>query len=270
MTVTVRETRRREAGAIVAPVLCGESMQTDEGESVQTDESVQTAKRELRAAILRERSGISAASRRTVALGLRDAFLELPQLVYARCVSVYVSRPTEPATSLLREALASRGVDVVHPVIGKVTGLRWLAEREVPHPRNALVHRNRRLPRHHANDAGVLLALVPVVLIPALAVDTNGRWLGEGHGYYDHILRLLDPATLILAAVHDNELFDSAVEPVPEEPHDVRVDAALTPSRIHYLTDRCSLKETRKLSWPGTAALAEFGGRRRRGGLPGP
>jgi 5-formyltetrahydrofolate cyclo-ligase len=77
---------------------------------------------------------------------------------------------------------------------------------------------------------------VDIVLAPALAVDTQGRRIGLGGDGYDEILRRLDPATLVLVAVHDDELFDSAVEPIPEEPHDVRVDAVLTPSRIRYLT----------------------------------
>lgn len=227
MTVTVREGRRREAGAGPSPV--------------PFDESVQAAKSELRAAILRERSGMSAVRRLAVARGLRDAFLELPQLRHARCVAVYASRSTEPGTYLLREALASRGVNVVHPVIGKTTGLRWLASCEIPHRCDARAHHGRRLPDRHANRPPLPVLFAPVILAPALAVDTHGRRLGRGHGGYDQILRLTDPAALILAAAHDTELFDPAVEPVPEEPHDVRVDAVLTPSRIHYLTDRCSL-----------------------------
>lgn len=232
MNVTIWENRLRETEATVLPGPC--------------DGSVQTAKIELRAAILRERNGMSAASRRAVARGLRDAFLELPQLCHTRCVSVYTSCPTEPGTYLLLEALASQGVNVVRPVIHKATTLRWLASREISHPshpRNAPVHHHRRLPGHHANGRAALFVFVPVVLVPALAVDTQGRRLGQGRGHYDRLLTLLDPATLVLAAVHDTELFDSAVEPVPEEPHDVRVDAALTPSRIHYLTDQCPAPE---------------------------
>lgn len=200
--------------------------------------SVQAEKTVLRAAIMRERSRMSEADHLAAAHGLRDTFLELPQLRDARRVGVYTSRTTEPDTHLLRRALVSRGVDVVQPAIGKTGGLRWLAwpETKTPQLHGALAHLNRWLPHRRAERGDVHL-----VIAPALAVDTEGRRMGRGRDGYDEILRLLDPATLILAAVHDDELFDSAVEQVPEEPHDVRVDAALTPTRIRYLADRCSL-----------------------------
>jgi len=234
MTVIVREARLREAGAVVA--------------AVPFEESVQAAKDELRTAIMRERTGMSAARRLAVARGLRDVFLELPQLRHARHVAVYVSDSGEPGTYLLRQALVSRGLDVVDPLIGNSNGLRRLASRDTPPTRpdrDAPANRTRRPRNRHANRRRLLVAfapvvLAPVLLVPALAVDTCGRRLGRGSGRFDRILRLLDPATLVLAVVHDGELFDCAVESIPEEPHDVRVEAVLTPSRIRYLTNRYS------------------------------
>lgn len=76
------------------------------------------------------------------------------------------------------------------------------------------------------------------MVIPALAVDTCGRRVGRGLDGYDRILWLLDPEVLVLAAVYDGELLDSAVEAVPQEPHDVRVPAVVTPTRIRYLVER--------------------------------
>jgi NADPH-dependent 2,4-dienoyl-CoA reductase/sulfur reductase-like enzyme len=66
-----------------------------------------------------------------------------------------------------------------------------------------------------------------------LAVDTLGNRLGQGGGFYDRALAHANPAALIAAIVHDNELLDAAVEPVPVEPHDRPVAAALSPSRWH-------------------------------------
>lgn len=235
MTVVVREAGRRKTEAVVP--------------AVPFEESVQAAKDELRAAIMRERNGLSAVGRLAVARGLRDVFLELPQLRHARRVAVYVSHSSEPGTYLLRQALASRGLDVVDPLIDNTKGLRRLASRDTPPTRlnrDLLANRHRRRRDRHANRGRLLVAftpvaIAPVLLVPALAVDTCGRRLGRGSGRYDRILRQLNPAALVLAVVHDGELFDSAVESIPEEPHDVRVEAVLTPSRIRYLTDRYSL-----------------------------
>jgi 5-formyltetrahydrofolate cyclo-ligase len=77
---------------------------------------------------------------------------------------------------------------------------------------------------------------VDLLLVPALAVDTAGRRLGQGGGSYDRVLQRLAGAPtadrpLVVACVHDDELLDARRSPLPEEPHDRRVDAVLTPGR---------------------------------------
>jgi len=73
------------------------------------------------------------------------------------------------------------------------------------------------------------IRLADVVLVPAHAVDTLGRRLGQGAGYYDRALLRLDAGVPVVAVVHDGEVLDAAVEPLPDEPHDVRVHAVVTP-----------------------------------------
>jgi 5-formyltetrahydrofolate cyclo-ligase len=69
-----------------------------------------------------------------------------------------------------------------------------------------------------------------VLIVPALAVDTDGYRLGQGGGSYDRALHRVSPSATLLALVYDDELFDAAVEPLPREPHDLRVHGVLTPS----------------------------------------
>lgn len=70
------------------------------------------------------------------------------------------------------------------------------------------------------------LAQCAVVLVPALAVDRRGVRLGRGGGSYDRaLLRTRAP---VVALLHEGELVDA----LPEEPHDVRVDAVALPSGI--------------------------------------
>jgi len=162
------------------------------------------AKEDLRAAILAERGRRSASEGRALAQALRDVVLELPQLRAAERVAVYLSRAGEPGTGPLRLALLARGVDVVVPALGRSTRVSAVPE-------------------------------VDVLIVPALAVDTDGRRLGRGRDGYDRVLRRIDPRVLVLAVVHDDELLDSAVESLPEEPHDVRVPAVATPTRLRAL-----------------------------------
>ena len=185
---------------------------------------VRAAKTDLREAVLRDRALRSEAEQQHAARELRDVLLELSAVRGAARVGVYVSRAGEPDTRPLRRALVGRGAEVVVPVIGRSAGLRWL------HLGESVVnvaHHGRMPLRQPPAEPGV-----DVVIVPAYAVDTDGRRLGRGCGRYDRILRHLDPGVLVFAVVYDDELLDSAVEAVPEEPHDVRVPAAVTPTRL--------------------------------------
>jgi 5-formyltetrahydrofolate cyclo-ligase len=83
---------------------------------------------------------------------------------------------------------------------------------------------------------GALLGLegvgqAQVVIVPALAVDTLGNRLGQGAGFYDRTLRMIDATVPVFALLYEGEVLDAAIEPLPVEPHDVPVDAVVTPHR---------------------------------------
>jgi 5-formyltetrahydrofolate cyclo-ligase len=42
---------------------------------------------------------------------------------------------------------------------------------------------------------------------------------------------MLSPAIPVIALVHEEEVLDAAVEPIPTEPHDLPVHAVATPRR---------------------------------------
>jgi len=65
-----------------------------------------------------------------------------------------------------------------------------------------------------------------LILVPGMAFDLKGHRLGRGQGFYD---RLLGAAAGIKCGVcHDGQLFPE----IPAEPHDVKVDFILTPSKL--------------------------------------
>jgi 5-formyltetrahydrofolate cyclo-ligase len=213
------------------------SSPTSSTSSTSSKLSVRMAKSSLRAAVSRERRDRSDAERRMAAEGLRDVFLELTQLRGAPLVGVYVSRRGEPGTRPLRRALADRGVCVVLPVITRSGELRWLPD---------AMGAPDRLEECGLTWPAVRTATtarLDVVLVPALAVDTRGRRLGRGRDGYDRMLSRLGQGALVLGAVHDSEVYDAAVEPVPEESHDIPVDAVITPSHILYVPREPSLRD---------------------------
>lgn len=75
--------------------------------------------------------------------------------------------------------------------------------------------------------AVIPLNQLDLALVPGIAFDFAGRRLGRGKGFYDRLL----------AEVHGHKCgicFDQQMVPdVPVEPHDIRLDSILTPTRWH-------------------------------------
>ena len=78
-----------------------------------------------------------------------------------------------------------------------------------------------------AGCPAIPLNQLDLVLVPGIAFDLAGRRLGRGKGFYDRLLAEVSGHKCGVA-------FDEQIAAeVPEEPHDVRVDSILTPSRWH-------------------------------------
>ena len=75
---------------------------------------------------------------------------------------------------------------------------------------------------------GPVVSQVDVCICPGLAFDRAGGRLGYGGGYYDAWLDRVRPFAVALAVP------EALVDRVPVEPHDVRVDAVVTPDEVVY------------------------------------
>ena len=71
----------------------------------------------------------------------------------------------------------------------------------------------------------VPLNQLDLVLVPGVAFDLAGRRLGRGKGFYDRLLAEVRGHKCGVA--FDEQI----VAELPEEPHDVRVDSIVTPTR---------------------------------------
>jgi 5-formyltetrahydrofolate cyclo-ligase len=171
----------------------------------------------LRRDILLRRRSLGPAATEAAGRALANALL--PACRSAGSVAAYAAVGSEPPTWPLLEGLA--GVRVLLPVLLADGDLDWAEHR----PDAPLVRTDRGLLEPAGPRLGPdAVASCGVVLVPALAVDAQGGRLGRGGGSYDRAL----PRSrgLVVALLHDGELVDA----VPAEPHDVRVDAAATPS----------------------------------------
>lgn len=123
----------------------------------------------------------------------------------------YVGLPGEPPTSEILEALVDRGDRVYLPIAGH--GLQWVPAQDA-RPWQAWGVRGALCP-----VAAGQLPTVDVILVPALAVDTRGRRLGQGGGYYDRFVPT-QPHARTIALLWSGEVLPD----ICAEPHDITVD----------------------------------------------
>lgn len=191
----------------------------------QADEAASAVAREktrLRSHMRAVRTARDATDRAAAGTALAEVLLDAPELRAATVVACTIAMPGEPPTSAVIEGLRARGVTVIVPRIEPDRRLSW---HELDDATTW-----RRHPYGIDEPAGEPrpqgLADVDVVLVPALAVGRDGCRLGQGGGYYDRALAATDAA--LIAVVFDDEV----LEAVPCEPHDLRVTAIATPSRL--------------------------------------
>jgi 5-formyltetrahydrofolate cyclo-ligase len=179
-------------------------------------------KQSLRAAVLAARRRLTDEQRATAAAAIAAHLLAAPIARVPR-VACYLSMGTEPPTETLIDGLLDRGTEVIVPVTGPDYTLEWVLH----DPAAGLAVSPIGVPEPDGPRLGAgALADAGLVIVPALAVDHHGWRLGRGAGYYD---RALTTATApICALIYAAELIGS----VPHEPHDVRVNLAITEAGV--------------------------------------
>lgn len=143
-------------------------------------------------------------------------------------LSAYLSLPTEPGTDPLIAAVQAMRHGIRVP---RIDGreLQWVALQ----PDTVLDVGPLGIREPQGPTLGVdELAGLDLMLVPGLAVDRLGRRLGQGGGYYDRTLASVpshvEGGPLLAIVLFDDEVLDE----VPHEPHDCRVDAAVTPGGL--------------------------------------
>jgi 5-formyltetrahydrofolate cyclo-ligase len=183
-------------------------------------------KQEMRDRLLVARRARSADARATAGDAIAGHLLAAPELQRATTVAAYVSVGTEPPTGRLLEQLHREGVGVLLPVLLPDLDLAWGEYAGAP----SLEHGPRGMRQPGGPRLGPhAVAGVDVVLCPGLAVDGTGLRLGRGGGSYDRALARVAAGAWSCVVLYADEVLDADL---PADPHDQRVDAAVTPAGI--------------------------------------
>jgi 5-formyltetrahydrofolate cyclo-ligase len=176
------------------------------------------SKKTWRSRLLAARQALPAPSRAAEAHALATAVVT----VTGNTVCGYVPVGTEPGSADLLDALVADGRRVLLPVVTGAAPLDW-AEYTGPDALRPGRYGLREPAGPRLGPAAIGRA--DAVLVPALAVDRRGVRLGRGGGHYDRSLPLAAPGAALVAVIRDDEW----VQRLPDEPHDVRMTALLTP-----------------------------------------
>jgi 5-formyltetrahydrofolate cyclo-ligase len=183
---------------------------------------VEESKNSIREACRSACRALTPEERQRANMALSRRLLVLPEVASATTVLAYAAMPEEADPADAVRALGERAVRIAWP---RVSGDGVLSL--------------------HAADAGRLLpgfrgileppedaplvdpAEVDVAFVPGSAFDAGCQRIGKGGGFYDRLLPALRGDALKVGIAFDEQVVDE----VPVQPHDVALDAIVTPTR---------------------------------------
>lgn len=178
-------------------------------------------KRELRREMLEKRMGIHPRDIQAGSARICQTLLSLDCIKNAGCVMAYYAHKNEPDLLAFMHALLDLGKKVALPYIESNDNLI-----AVDYSRDSVMKSNVFGIPEPVISSGSEPAAPDVVLVPGVAFDAAGNRIGYGRGYFDRFLKETD--ALKIGVCFDGQL----VAHIEAQPHDVRMDIIVTPSRV--------------------------------------
>ncbi|MDE6801404.1 MAG: 5-formyltetrahydrofolate cyclo-ligase [Muribaculaceae bacterium] len=176
-------------------------------------------KDEIRRHVRNHKSLLTDADRQRAAEAVFDQLEKLTQFMLADNILIYYSLPDELSTIDFIGKWHGRK----HFFLPRVNGLDLDI---LPYERTRL-HLGAFRIEEPLGDETTDIDDIDMIIVPAVAFDSEGNRVGRGRGYYD---RLLSRAKSVTVGVgYDFQLFDT----IETEPHDVPLDIVITETRLH-------------------------------------
>ena len=187
------------------------------------------ARRHIRA----QRQVITAEQRKLGGTTMAAALAEVDLPKRGTTVAAFLSLPTEPDTAPLIQRFRERSCRILLPAVhGR--NLDWMILPSEPADFTIGVLGIREVSAESIGHDAAPLLNCSLVLVPCLAVNTDGRRLGQGGGYYDRIIAELPPVArggpLLIGVCFPGECGIN----IPVEGHDAALHACLTSAGLHW------------------------------------
>jgi 5-formyltetrahydrofolate cyclo-ligase len=185
----------------------------------------QAAKALLRVELKKLRESLAPSERKLAADKILGLIIQLPEWQKAQTVCLYASFQGElPTDGLIQSALrAGKKVALPRVAADSVTATLHLVSNPA-----SLILSNLGIPEPDVKLPIIAPTTIDLFLVPGIGFDREGNRLGHGVGFYDRLLAAAQSKGFRLGYGYDFQV----VPAIPNEPHDIRVNAIATPSEI--------------------------------------
>ena len=188
--------------------------------------SLRIEKQALRGRVLAQRDELSVPTRAADSLAISRRLQALPSLEPAHTVLLTLPFRSEWDTRALASDLLRAGKRLAVPRVDRAA--RMLRLHAVDELVADIVAGHLGIPEPRETLPIIEPGEIDWVLVPGVAFDAAGRRLGYGGGFYDRLLPLIRDGAPRIAGAFDIQIVDE----VPAGPHDRRVDAVVSPTRM--------------------------------------
>ena len=195
------------------------------------EEDIEDKKAALRAKVRACRKKLTSQARKEAAKNILDAAAPVLERE-DETIASYVPVNAEPDVMGIANEAFRQGKEVLLPRLGPKLSRTWALYRG---PGDLQVHAPGRPPAPSGEILSPdVISRAGLLILPAFSIDRSGNRLGQGGGWYDHILENASADACICAVVYTSEFLD-AENALPIAPHDKKVNAVLTPAGFLYL-----------------------------------